>query len=1132
MYAEYFDTFILSNNNVTSFIASSNESNYNNYQSGLKIASNYSSNTTSTTLKTTTSTFEWLTINDLTQIFYLSCNNWQEQIADTVIISLNSEYIIPTQFPTQAPSVPPTAAPSRSPTMNPTIAPTLYPTRLKDYTSSGDITYYIFYVPLNSKIDIGNYTDLVYFVRSSNKVRNIIESSYVAIESVNIDYSEFYLKFSSVVASDTTVIDNVNSNITFTHLTIKAKIYCVDSVIIYFKSVHGESSGLQLSFEDYAVEQFVNLFNSNWTYFNASSISWDEIHSISWIEMRYYQVLVSICVVVAIVSVLAWVHGWGGFNIQCCGCTKVDGVKWLYVCAYGLQIYDVFSDVYFSYVMVDQSSTNIRNSIEIKNIDFVLLVLAFVSSFCVIVPYVLNLRVATTLTNRVGLHPVAEAWFHRNIVFFCVLVLLSGGVCSSINLVTSRIFGIRKFDCGINSRDFIYFKKIHLKYSVYLENIPQIICQIVYFYRFGVDSDSLFVGVALFSSAFSALNAVVSYLFRQHLISHSKNIVIILDADIGRRSNRDHRQLSLHKGYRVQLRSRIAAATALDFNRVELFYINTIEHGCQVYISYMLDSSDRDETNMSTPDRKRKSKSKTKSSGSSSARKSSNGDRDSDNKENSISISNDIDDIVSVSSRNSSMRKEAKFYQDYIESRVSQEYTFAEYLQIRHVIKTFRDKCQDFAAIPKAMKEVWKLESVPQVSLVYETNRYQANDNYNYNHNYNYSNAALQPLAAPAASNVTGNRPRLRTHSAIERVVANSTPNYNNYGHGRSTSQQNIQKKFWSLKSSTGSKSTDERHMNTIATLTRKTQKKDVDKQTKMKTANSGSASGPDSDHSFFSGNNEIIFDSDRDRSDVESPRASKGITPAPAPNGGIKYGRSDINRIRRSTGSGGFSVSEIDHPGVEMMKAFSNTMTNINNYNAYAVNFNPQQVNAMPSGDDTITSYKSLNSHHTPLSTHQQLQGFPPTSVPMIGDHDSKETLMHGHENSNISDDYTMNDFRNDVNHSWKLKFDILAKQHKILQDKYDKLEKLFKEKDTYNYNPNLTEFTQNIHYDYDLSAGVYIERLSEVSENIDTKTRKECLVQNSLSENRIENHENAHRDFHSIEIVGEECGDDQSDN
>ena len=156
-----------------------------------------------------------------------------------------------------------------------------------------------------------------------------------------------------------------------------------------------------------------------------------------------------------------------------------------------------------------------------------ILALAVLTPLFVIIPYFANIWAALHMYQRIEHNIVARLYFEQRMVFFCSLVLLSGGVHASTQLVSSRIFGVSLFDCGLSKRELSQFTGMRLTFSVLLENLPQLILQIIYVITAG--GINAVVGVAMFTSIFSASVAAFAHFFRTQMDLSEVIVPLVVD---------------------------------------------------------------------------------------------------------------------------------------------------------------------------------------------------------------------------------------------------------------------------------------------------------------------------------------------------------------------------------------------------------------------------------------------------------------------------------------------------------------------------------------------------------------------------------------------------------------------------
>ena len=504
-----------------------------------------------------------------------NCSTFAATLAPTDAPSIapsNSPSTIPSTAPSNSPTTAPSMAPSNVPTDSPTNAPTLHPTRVPtnyvNYTMQISIEFKIFNIT-------NEHTIVEFFILFEDSVyydlKEILEKNYVSSGSSYLHYYDFDIVFyeisgniagttlDSVIDDSLVVIEakttiakrESNSLNTYTRrnllqtsnnsttsmvisttsevesnqgsesesqsesiydnstITLHSYIYCIDGTEDLLQSISEDSS-------------FVASVSNNFgNYFNESSMKFD-VDMTSWIETdlntisnsnsnnqtidEIYFILGIICIVLFIISFCAYLHT--NKKLLCCGCPRADGVAFWRVWIYGLQMWDLFSDMNFANEVISLAMTQGGG-------DLLIFAIAILSPLFVIIPYCANIFAAINMYKRIGLNNVARLYFEQKLIFFCSLVLLSGGVHASISLVCSRIFGISLFDCGLSKRELSQFTDLRLLYSVLLENFPQLIMQIVYIiYGGGWDTA---VVLAMITSIFSGGVAAFAHFFRSQM---------------------------------------------------------------------------------------------------------------------------------------------------------------------------------------------------------------------------------------------------------------------------------------------------------------------------------------------------------------------------------------------------------------------------------------------------------------------------------------------------------------------------------------------------------------------------------------------------------------------------------------
>ena len=213
-------------------------------------------------------------------------------------------------------------------------------------------------------------------------------------------------------------------------------------------------------------------------------------------------VLVSCCI-----NFFAWIH------------KKVDrtydAVKHWSIMIYGLQLFDLYSDVVFiiflanKYIDLVNENENSANDTSSDD-ERTYLILLLTSAIFVVVPWLYNIVFLFWLQGINWMDNVSAAsWNRRYRKVLVIATVFSGGIYYSIHLLNSRLFGAKLFSIGLSHRQMLFISQRTVIANAFLENLPQIIIQILYL-MISKHGFSLPVTMALVSSSFSFLLALIS----------------------------------------------------------------------------------------------------------------------------------------------------------------------------------------------------------------------------------------------------------------------------------------------------------------------------------------------------------------------------------------------------------------------------------------------------------------------------------------------------------------------------------------------------------------------------------------------------------------------------------------------
>ncbi len=123
-----------------------------------------------------------------------------------------------------------------------------------------------------------------------------------------------------------------------------------------------------------------------------------------------------------------------------------------------------------------------------------------------------------SITDKIQDNPTAKIWYRKNRKLMAWLVAVSGGIYPVASVCSSRMFGLNKLDFGLSTAELASFETYKLKYTVMLENFPQLVLQVFFLSMdFSENSQSFGTWLALTSSTLSIFSTVLSYCMGQSL---------------------------------------------------------------------------------------------------------------------------------------------------------------------------------------------------------------------------------------------------------------------------------------------------------------------------------------------------------------------------------------------------------------------------------------------------------------------------------------------------------------------------------------------------------------------------------------------------------------------------------------
>eukprot|EP01084_Bolivina_argentea_P063494 115922_1 len=471
----------------------------------------------------------------------------------------------PTQSPTGSPSYSPTISPTFSPSITPTnspsqppsAAPTRYPTVHNAYSKKIRIDYT--FSEINKEI-----IDII--LNDFETVILIIERSYIIIAKNTLNH---YLQYK-------------NFEITINNNNIKKG----DNKLVISTNIHYEDKSDETiialvtrttKFEDSTQSTFRQHYNNSNLLFTANIIPTSSNLSQTFDYML--PILISVMCIGVCISIAAFMYNKSS--------GYVDDAIHFAVMIYALQIFDFISDVNLSFEIVSQFNINNENS----NDKLLLYIAGYGTILFIVLPYTANVLLTCRIRKYVKNNSSALVYFSQRSTFFVVLVILCGGTYAALQIVSSRLFGYEILNSGLTQFELRQLSNIKLFGNVLLENVPQLICQIIYISYIGTITNN--ATLSFFASSCSIIAAVVTWLVERRT---SESFVVQYDLEMVKKyknimSESQREAILKKKECKKSLRKLITSSIKIPETTIELGYVTVTATGCVVHcIHYTLKS--------------------------------------------------------------------------------------------------------------------------------------------------------------------------------------------------------------------------------------------------------------------------------------------------------------------------------------------------------------------------------------------------------------------------------------------------------------------------------------------------------------------------------------------------------------
>eukprot|EP01083_Nonionella_stella_P148291 469129_1 len=469
----------------------------------------------------------------------------------------------PSNAPSHAPSLAPTLAPSFSPSDSPSNAPTRSPTADNDWEMRVPITYMIkFLTDHNLELLEGN--TLSYTPR----IAGYVEQGY--FKEVVAEYQDFEVTIDQINDFDDLSQVYLSSG---ESVELHSNVFAARHVVHFLlqTSKNGEE------FEKQVSANLKQLFTDNddlvFSVREPGALEAEETKSDTSDELPSI-VIFSIFALACgslLSLLLLYINRMKG--------TKVDNVNAIAPFLYSLQVYDAISDAFLCNDIGNHMVDDITTACFIGAIVFT------------VYPFLSNLYYGVTITNQdvIRRNKRANEYFTANIALLIGLIVISGGCYNALLVVSCGMFGLNKFSSGLTQHELNALTKIKIRSTIWFENAPQIVIQIVYTIARGGDINDAVV-FAFIGSMLSVVMTLASY-YAQKNVNKDANVMsyyLRFDTGVGKLSSDQVKKIENTKGRTKELTAAMVKALNISEENIQIGYVWISNNGLEMSVSHFL----------------------------------------------------------------------------------------------------------------------------------------------------------------------------------------------------------------------------------------------------------------------------------------------------------------------------------------------------------------------------------------------------------------------------------------------------------------------------------------------------------------------------------------------------------------
>eukprot|EP01083_Nonionella_stella_P304165 1055756_1 len=505
----------------------------------------------------------------------------------------------PTSAPTLAPSFTPTIAPTSAPTIGPTYSPSQAPTRgptqdtafpywvdivyeLRGYTE--DNLQFIVSDSVGFIEEMQSICEMHYFPAVSRYGGFVVEIN--AVNDVLVDRGERRRRLQEEIEEKQMSIElNIDDLYSF---ELQQPIQLASQVRTEDGDIAGSiiTTSKALRFSTQVQKDVRSYFSNDQITFSINNA--DALTALDEIPPPPDPTQRNLVIVSILVVFVGFIISMAALAVNKKKDSKVDNAAFAAPILVSLQIYDLMSDLYLCIEILskDEMVASVSNPYFVCGISIL--------SFTVL-PWFSNLYYAVTLPQQkvIKQNTAASTYFKNKLKEFVILVCFTGGCYPSLALVSSRIFSLDAFNCGLTKYELFKLSKIKLKSTILLENGPQLILQFIYLTFNGVDAATVMASTASLLSVIATLAAY--YAERSSNQSETDKVVqyalhFCFNDSSKRLADKESAAIRQRKERKGELSRRICKEFEIEQNTIEIGYIKVVPDGYHMdMVHYVLE---------------------------------------------------------------------------------------------------------------------------------------------------------------------------------------------------------------------------------------------------------------------------------------------------------------------------------------------------------------------------------------------------------------------------------------------------------------------------------------------------------------------------------------------------------------